>query len=180
MTIAIRIQQPTLLSPEKTSTSKNIESALKLDSAQVLRPQVRFRDSVSVRPIEHIDDMSVEQVFNVWYGNYDFKEIKQGLLQTVRMLMMNHDDNAMIDNDEYCSRGLESRTREGAAARRANKWNALNAVLDEQSRQRDLGIRNEKLLCQIYVAENCQSRLNALTLGIKDEKGAMAIHSDQE
>ena len=94
----------------------------------------------------------------------------------VRLLMMTHGDNTMIDNEEHCSRGLEYRTREGAAARRANKWNAREAVLNEQHRQRELEIRNEKLLCQIYVAENCHSRLNALKLGIEDEKAAMAIY----
>jgi hypothetical protein len=91
---------------------------------------------------------------------------------------MNHGDKAMIDNDKYCSRGLECRTRKGASVRRANRWNALDAVFVEQDRQRDLGIRNEKLLCQIYVAETCRSRLKALTLGIQDEKAAIAIHSD--
>ena len=180
MTISIQILQPTLLRPEKTSISKNIESSLTSDSTKVLRRQVRFRDTVSVRPIKHIDDMSNEQVVNTWYGNNDFKENKKGLLQTVRMLMMTHVDNTIIDNDEYCSRGLEYRTREGAAARRANKWNALDAVLNEQHRQRELGIRNEKLLCQIYISENCHCRLNALKLGIEDEKAAMALYSEQE
>ena len=181
MTISIQIQQPTLLRPEKTSTSKIIESSLTSDSTQVLRRQVRFRDTVSVRLIKHIDDMSNKQVFDAWYGNKDFKKIKKVLLQMVRLLMMTHGDNTMIDKEEHCSRGLEYRTREGAAARRVNKWNALDAVLEEQIRQRVLGIRNEKLLCQIYVAENCHSRLNALKLGIEDEKAAMAIYySEQE
>jgi hypothetical protein len=57
MAIAIRFQQP-----GKTSTSKNFEPSLTLDSVQIYKRQVRFRDSVSEQPIKHIDDMSIEQV----------------------------------------------------------------------------------------------------------------------
>jgi hypothetical protein len=181
MTIAIQIQQPTLLKPDKTSDSKNIESSLTSDSTQRLRRRVRFRDTVSVRPIKHIDDMSSEQISATWYGCKDFQEIKRALIQNIRIFRMSHGDNhVMTDNDEYCCRGLERHTPEGAAARKANKWNALDAVLNEQNRQRYLGVRNETILCQMYVAENYNSRLNALKFGIQDEKAAIAIYSEHE
>jgi hypothetical protein len=181
MTIATRIQSPTFLRPDSITTTKNIKSSLKSKPSGTQRRRVLFKETVSVRPITHIDDMSDERIQAVWYDKKDFEDIKKGIVGTVRLMMScqegDGESSCVIDNEEHCSRGLEYRTREGASARRENKWNALNAVLDEQDRQKELGIQNEKLLCQIYVTENRRSRLHALQLGIQDETAAKAIYS---
>jgi hypothetical protein len=181
MTIATRIQSPTFLRPEILPSTKNIKSSLKTKPSGTERRRVLFKETVSVRPITHIDDMSEERIHAVWYDKKDFEDIKKGIVSTVRLMMSCQEGNgdsssSVIDNEEHCSRGLEYRTRDGASARRENKWNALNAVLDEQDRQKELGIQNEKLLSQIYITENRRSRLNALQLGIQDENAAKAAH----
>jgi hypothetical protein len=80
--------------------------------------------------------------------------------------------------EQHCFRGLEYRTREGELERRRNKWNALNAVLDEQDRQRSLGICNDKLLRQIYQTESKMCQQQAIQLGKTDEFVAKEVYCE--
>jgi hypothetical protein len=171
-----RYQPPQLLQPECTLNSTTDKSNVKSSDPVGNVPRRRvvlFKETVSVRPITHMKDMSQEMIRRIWYDKKDFEKIKKGFAPTVRI--MSHVD-PKVDDDEHCSRGLEYRTRVGANARRELKWNALNAVLDEQDRQRAMGINNSDLLCQAYVAENRLSRLNALKLGIQDEDAAKIVY----
>jgi hypothetical protein len=151
---------------------------MKSNASKPERRHVLFKDNVSVRPITHMNEMPLDYTRAVWYEKKDFIEIKQRIALTLRI--MSHGGQPNIDTEEHCSRGLEYRTKDGASVRRENKFNALNAVLDEQDRQRELRIHNDALLCQIYVLENRFSRLTALRLGIRDEEVARGIYLEQE
>jgi hypothetical protein len=181
--ISTRNQLPKFLQPDSiiTTTEKsNIKSSLTIlnsSRTEQRRRNVAFKDTVSVRPITHVKDLSEEMIRTIWYNKKDFEDMKKSFASTVR-IMSQIDPN--IDNEEHCSRGLEYRTRVGANARRENKWNALNAVLDEQDRQQEMGVSNEKLLCQLYVTDNCICRLKALKLGIQDEKIAKTIYLESK
>jgi hypothetical protein len=177
--ICTRIQSPKLLREDSlvnsASEKSNGKSCLISNCARTTqrRHVVAFKGTVSVRPITHVKDMPQEMIRTIWYDKKDFEQIKKGFAPTVR-IMSQIDPN--IDDEEHCSRGLEYRTRVGANARREQKWNALNAVLDEQDRQREMGICNTDLLCQIYLTENLLSRLNALQLGKQDEEAARIVY----
>jgi hypothetical protein len=142
------------------------------------RRHVLFRDNVSVRPITHMNEMSMDHIRAIWYEKKDFVEMKKQMAVTLRI--MSHGGQPNIDTEEHCSRGLENRTKEGALVRRENKCNALNAVLDEQDRQRELRIQNDALICQIYALENHLSQLRALRFGIRDEEVARGIYLENE
>jgi hypothetical protein len=191
MTVATQSQQVTLLQPQIITHKSDdddavaavavVKNSLKLSYCQKENRRISFKETVSVRPIAHMNDMTKSHIRAVWYEQSEFDEIKKRFLQTIR-LMSFHENQIIVDNnddDNHCIRGLEYRTSEGAAIRQENKWNALNAVLDEQDRQRQLGTRNDKLLCQVYMRENRLSRLNALKLGILDEKAAKSVLSEQ-
>ena len=54
------------------------------------------------------------------------------------------------ESDEHTFRGLEHKLKEGFRQRRANKFNGLNAVLEEQDRQYANGITKPETIAEKY------------------------------
>ena len=171
-----RFQQQKLLQPEGLTIVENVKRTVKPTPKKSERRRVQFKETVAVRPIVHVDNMSEDDISAIWFSKADFDIMKKSFASTVRMLTFGEFSG---DNDEHCARGLEFRTRNGALERRENKWNALNATLDEQDRQRELGISNELLLSQIYITENKHCRIAALNLGLRDAEQARLVHLEQ-
>jgi hypothetical protein len=137
--------------------------------------RVHFKTMVSVRPILHVDDMSEERIHAIWLNEKDMEDIRNSLSETLKLMSVRE---PKIDNESHFYRGLEIRTRKGERERAMNKSNALNAVLDEQDRQRSMGIHNEKLLGQIYTTECRVAKSHAYRLGITDELLAKRIQDE--
>lgn len=171
-----RFHQPQLLQPEGLRIAENAKRSSKPTPKKIQYRRVQFKETVAVRPIVHIDNMSKEDISATWFSKNDFDIIKRSFASTVRMLTYGELSG---DDDEHCARGLEFRTRNGALERRENKWNALNATLDEQDRQRELGISNDQLLSQIYITENKHCRIAALNLGQCDAEQARLVYLEE-
>jgi len=73
------------------------------------------------------------------------------------------------ENNEQTTRGLEYRTRQGAIRRQHNKLEAINAVLDEQDRQYNVGDFNDELLAAVYRNSSAHCQVAAYDLGLEDE-----------
>jgi hypothetical protein len=161
---------PQLLHPEGSHLSSldSVKCTLK-EPQQTERRRVQFKDTVSVRPIVHVDNMSDKDISGIWFCKRDFEKMKKSFGSTLRMIAFGEYEG---DCDEHCVRGLEFRSRAGALRRRENKWNALNAVFDEQDRQREMDICNDELLSEVYMEENYHCRQSALKLGARDEDAA--------
>jgi hypothetical protein len=103
-----------------------------------------------------------------WYCKEEIKEIKDSVKDIVARMVSGEDD-------EDCTRGLESRTREGALRKRHNKNDARAAVFFEQEMQQaDAGIFDPESIADIYYdySEHCQA--SAEMMGLRDEKEAEA------
>ena len=174
MPVATRLPQHKFLQPEGLTTTENVKKAIKSAPKTVERRRVHFKETVSVRPITHVDNIPDEEIAAVWFSKKDFEDIKKSIATTLRLIAYGEFQG---DDETHCVRGLEFRTRAGALERRENKWNCLNAVLDEQDRQKELGINNDKLLSQIYITENRLSRQASLKHGLHDQLEAMELHS---
>jgi len=164
MPVATVRSQPELLLP------KGLDGALlekpKPKPSQVPKRRVTFKQVVAVRPIKHVDNMTDDELDDVWYNRDDFDGFKMSFLRIVKLLS----SGAYLGDDENnCTRGLEGRTREGAFLRKANKYHGRQAVLFEQQRQRSLGINDENLISKAYIVENLRCRLTALEKGIQDQ-----------
>jgi hypothetical protein len=175
MTIASGIEHPRVSKIINAACSDKHKSCNNMLTNRGENRRVHFKRMVSVRPILHVDDMSEERIHAMWLTKREMEEIRKSLSETVRLISL-HDTKT--DNESHFYRGLEIRTREGERQRRNNKSDALNAVLDEQDRQRSLGIHNEKLLSQIYTTECRVARSHAYRLGVTDELLAKAIHDE--
>ena len=79
---------------------------------------------------------------------------------------------------DYCLRGLECRTRAGAAQRRRSKFRAALAVILEQDRQWVENDYDVELLADRYFKVSYDSLCDAYERAIKDEKGARAYHAN--
>lgn len=79
------------------------------------------------------------------------------------------------DSLEHCTRGLEYRTPEGSQKRQNNKWNAVEAVLDEQNRQREESINDDETLSSVYRSVAFQCQKEALERGLADAEEASGV-----
>lgn len=168
-------RQPQLLKPEGFNViSKNHFAAPK--PVKRIRKRVTFKPSVNVRPILHVNDYTEDEIKSVWFCRSDFDAMKKGFARTVKLISHNVYRG---DDDDHCARGLEYRVRAGALKRRENKLNGLEAVLEEQESQAQLGINDDESISRAFVRENLHCRLAALQVGIRDEEVAIAIHNEQ-
>lgn len=171
-------RHPQLLKPAnfnpitKDSFSKN---ATKNVAPKKERRRVTFNTRVSVRPMIHVNDISDEEISDVWFCRDDFANMKKGFARTVKLISHGVYKG---DDDVHCARGLEYRVRAGALARRENKLSGLEAVLDEQDRQLKSGIVNEERIREAFLNVSLKCRLSALKRGISDQDEADFIHED--
>lgn len=164
MPVATVRSQPKLLQPKGLGFAPLEKPKPKPIESQKRR--VTFKQVVAVRPIKHVDNMTDEELDDIWYNRDDFDGFKMSFLRIVKLLS----SGAYLGDDENnCARGLEGRTREGAFLRKANKYHGRQAVLCEQQRQRNLGINDENFISKAYIVENLRCRLTALERGIQDQ-----------
>lgn len=145
-----------------TISSMEMKSNRKLPLAKSLR----FADKNEVFPIQHLDDMTDDEIFEIWYTSREYSEIKQAYQLTIFMM----ESGEAITGDEHTSRGLEYRTQEGAWARYENKRDAYNAVLDEQDRQWKIDKDDYEKIRQIYLKHSTKCANAAIVRALQDER----------
>lgn len=90
------------------SSAKRLVAAANPSAQKRSQRHIVWNEDVVVRCVEHVNDMSDQEVDAVWWHREDFRQMKIDFAVTVRMIM-----GGMFtgDDDEHCSRGLEYRTR---------------------------------------------------------------------
>jgi hypothetical protein len=112
---------------------------------------------------------------DIWYtpDEYDIIKARNSLL--VKMARA----GSFSESDEHTFRGLEHKLREGHRQRRANKFSALNAVLEEQDRQCAVGRVDSHGIASAYVRATRGARERAFHYGLRDaEESAGGGHGD--
>lgn len=97
------------------------------------KKRVHWNTRVSKRRHIQLKDMTAEEKYSVWYSSQDSKLILAMAKVTVKMMMRGEPCD---DDTDYCSRGLEGKTREGSKKRNKSKVMVNTAVLMEQEIQR--------------------------------------------
>lgn len=106
--------------PQKKSSSTQ--------QKQKVKKSVDFNPKVRVRKISTHRRYSDEERASMWYSADEFKEIRQGAIDTVKKMMK----KIPVDKDPNdCSRGLESKTPKKNKIRQARKGEILWTVLSE-------------------------------------------------
>lgn len=104
----------------------------------------------------------------------DYIDIKQDCINTIQ----NSFYPQIKSGREF--RGLEHKTPMGAQRRSENRRRAKKTVLDEQAFQRKIGFIDPEYIATLYKTVTHRSRVEANTLGIRDEIAAKRCLSEDE
>jgi hypothetical protein len=131
-----------------------------------LSKSLTFADDNEVFHVDHLDDISDDQILATWYNANEYSEIKSSYQTTIFMM---ETGEKMLD-DIHTSRGLEYRTQDGAWARYEKKRDAYNAVLDEQDRQWKVDRDDDEKIRCIYLEHSTKCGDAAHLRAVEDEK----------
>ena len=131
---------------------------------------VTFNKAVAVVRTLHISNYTDEEVFDTWFSPKEYKQMKREVKLTVSMMEKKAN---FTEGVNFSSHGLEGRTTDQMVERKEHRFASLDAVLDEQDRQRELEICDPIALRNVYVEYSFNSHMSAFLLGATNEKFAL-------
>jgi hypothetical protein len=140
------------------------------------RRKIRWSGQVRVQEIRHINNMSESEREAVWMSPIDYKMIKNMAKTTVLMMMAG--ERIGEEDPDFCSRGLEFRTRKGQKVRSANKLRCRSAVLNEQDLQREEGFHDPEFIAMASLDISHDCREQAQKRGDKDAEAILTYTND--
>lgn len=137
---------------------------------------VTFSKTVHCKEMRHIKDYNEEEIQTFWLTTPDYLLIKSTIRQTLDMMMNGY---TILENDEeFCARGLESRTKVGARARSYSKLRTRSAVLNEQDMQREEGFHDPYILATVSMEQTAASRAWAQAIAMEDYRSIQDYLAD--
>jgi hypothetical protein len=127
-------------------------------------------DFVPHSQVIEIDTPEEEQKTDIWYTRDEYDIIKARNSLIVKMMKTGNFE----ESDEHSFRGLEHKLKDGNKQRKNHKFDALNAVLEEQDRQyaREGRIIDLENIAKKYEVAASHAREIALIFGEKDAEEA--------
>jgi hypothetical protein len=138
------------------------------------RRTISFSFVVDVHEIMSVKDYSDEEIKNTWYSSLEFQQVKADAKATVKKMATSGSEP---DNEEWTSRGLESRTREGNKQKFQHRRFSKSAVFMEQEQQEATGIYDPEMLADFYHETTIYCTFIAVTNGTRDAKEAKGAYS---
>mmetsp|Transcript_19560 Transcript_19560/g.25234 ORF Transcript_19560/g.25234 Transcript_19560/m.25234 type:complete len:276 (+) Transcript_19560:80-907(+) len=141
------------------------------------RGRMRRRHSVDFNPTPQPEMKEVERLdeksrAKCWYSREEYNIIKARNSLIVKMTKTGH----FRESDEHSFRGLEHKLKQGFKQRRANKFNALNAVLEEQDRQISKGVIEPEKIARQYRRVSLNAAETAMFVGARDAAQSLSFH----
>jgi len=154
----------TEFSPRKETCSPTRETSS--------RKKITFSSKVMIKQTLHCNDMDEETRNQYWMTEDEQVEIKDHCRTTVRMMM--HGDSNLLDGEssDFCSRGLESRTRKGAMEKKQRKDEVRRTVLYHDQLQKEEGVFDAEYLALLSASKSRESRMIALARASGDAQEA--------
>lgn len=161
-------ETPVPVEPSKTSNNENekTKSKTKLKSK---KKKITFSKKLRVKEIRHLNDYSQEELDALFMTIEDY-QLAKGVVRTTVRMMMTSPDMISDEDPEFCTRGLEFRTKVGSQIRSKNKMRCRVAVLNEQDIQDEEGFHDPELLSFASMSESRSVREEALQRGLQDEQ----------
>lgn len=131
--------------------------------------KVHFHKTILNRRIPHLNDMSQRLREAVWIQPDEYLEIRQRCIATLRIMAMGEASVEMTEGEDFCPRGLEGKTREGAMKRREYKLDSMNAVLEEQQILWNEEIEDDVAIMEAYQVFSIPCAEDAYERGAMDE-----------
>lgn len=141
--------------------------------------RVTFHSRVLIRLVLHKNDMERHERERYWLTIEEHSRIKADCHRTLRRMKENEEstsssegEGSIVDNNEFCSRGLECRTKEGRMRKTSNKESVWSAVFLQQKVQQQEGIDDPDFIAAVSVSKTRHCVATALETGIRDEQEA--------
>lgn len=122
---------------------------------------VKFCNTTITHTVEHLADLPA---MDIWYSQDEYAEIKMRNSEIIRLIK----SGQFMETSELSCRGLEHKLKEVFRQRRANKFEALNAVLEEQDRQICRGVVDPKKISAAYLTVSARCQAAAFTVALRD------------
>jgi hypothetical protein len=131
--------------------------------------------------------MSTEEVNATYYSREDLTVMRLQIISVLERILQKDLDldffrdtkksNSADEDEELCTRGLETKTRPFASKRRqSNKRRARATVIEEQEFQREMGRVDDEYLADLYIITTQGSVNAAIEMAIQDEIEAKNCH----
>jgi hypothetical protein len=162
--------------PYSCDESKPVDPDSKVKDTRSMKKRnikVVFTEMVTVTHVLHLEDFTDEEFKASFYDITELESIKTELNLTAELVEVGDLHN---DISEYCRRGTEYRTGQGARRRISNKHVGRDAVLDEQDVQWEDGVFDPDAIAGIYAAATWRCQIEVHRLALQDEKEAQEIH----
>ena len=128
---------------------------------------------VEIIDIEHMNDMTDEQVADKWMQPEEFERINKEFNKIVKKMVKRVD----FDEDENtCRRGLDCWLPDVADDKTITIETAIRSVLNEQYIQNDEGIYDDEMLADAYSQNVGEAVYLAYNVALADEKEANRIY----
>jgi len=167
-------------------TSSRSSASSSACSASSRRPKsVNFAPAVRVHLTVGRWELSATEHTRIWTSSVDTKSSQDGILDTVRQMrrLLSTDGELASDCESTLlarnrtSRGVEHmRTRTSIAARRQVKLDVVDAVLEEQHRQRCQGVDNPVTVAEASMLVSKRCRTKAAVKGGEDAAMARVVN----
>jgi hypothetical protein len=138
----------------------------KLDQKHPIRA-VSFDLVVKVFPVPHVHDFDEHQIDEIWWNREDFRRFKSNCKQIIRSMNREELDTAssvsVFLNEEQgiCTRGLERFSASQCQVRAVRRFEATEAVLMEQTLQRDEDSYDPEYISTLYQEIAASSQVEA-------------------
>lgn len=146
-------------------------------SAQTIKKEARsvfFDQTVRVAIIPHVIDLTEGEVGLLWYTTEEYEQSRDTVMRIVRRMNKRVDaKDSRVKPVDVCTRGLEGLSKARGTTRRIRRLAALDAVLTEQSFQREEGQSNPEFLRQLYLQISAPCQADANLVALQDQKEAM-------
>jgi hypothetical protein len=130
--------------------------------------KIQWAKRVKVKEIRHLTDIPTSERDGLWMSSSD-QQMNRAMVRTTITMMMRAE--AISDDDpDFCTRGLEFRTKAGSKTRSRYKLRVRSAVLNEQDLQREEGIVDPDFIAMASMDESSKCREAALQRGEQDAK----------
>jgi hypothetical protein len=130
------------------------------------RRSVSFRTTVHFREIAPLTEISEDEIRSVWYNDDEYVKIKAGVTATVKK---SANGDSINEDEGYCMRGLEGRTKFGARRRKMSKARALDSVWKVQVSLWKKKTNNLEVIAAAYKPHSLHAKYPAIEAAHSDE-----------
>ena len=171
--------------PSMAAARTSIMSSSRPSSHRPAKKSVSFAPAVRVHLAVARWQLTTDEHSHIWTSPADTKSAQDGILDTVRHMRrlitpegdLASDCESTLLDDDRTSRGVEHmRTRESIAARRQIKLDVVDAVLEEQHRQRCEQLENPVTVAEASMLVSKKCRTKAAIKGRRDYAVARDIN----